>query len=261
MSLSPAEIESVVRQVLEKIAQLDDSAAAAVQAPSAPAAPAPAAQPAPACEVSAPTPAPKPAPAKTNDAFTVRDRVVTLASLEGRPKSIRRVVVSQGAIVTPAVRDMLREEGLALETGATNGHAAKSSVRLAAITMGTPFDPTPLLTMLRSDGLDIENTNKDCLIESVGELAQAVGSADTLGLLLTKYVPAALCLANRREGVRAVTATTAEETEKAARSVGANLLVIDPRKAGGITQMKMAVRAFCSGGIRACPDVFAALLS
>ena len=247
MSLSPAEIENVVREVLARLAQLDDSAAAAIETPSTCAAPAPKAEP------------PKAPPAKRDDVFAVRDKVVTLASLEGRPASVRRVAVLPGAIVTPAVRDVLREERLSLEFSAAAGGAAKG-VRLTAITMGTPFDPAPLLTMLRSDGLDVENSNKNCLIESVGELATAVGSGDALGLLMTKYVPAALCLANRREGVRAVAATTAEETEKAARSVGANVLVIDPRKAGGLSQTKMAVRAFCAGGVRACPEVFTSVL-
>ena len=170
---------------------------------------------------------------KTDDLLTLRDRVVTLASLEGRTSAIRRVAVPRGAIVTPAVRDFLREKGLSLEFVAASQivTGGPGGVRMTLVAMGTPFDPTPLVAMLQSDGLAVNDSKSDCLIESVGELAESVRSG-ALGLLLTKHVPAALCLANRREGVRAIAGGTAEETEKATRSVGANLLVVDPAKGG-----------------------------
>lgn len=253
MSWSPAEIETVVREVLARIAQLGDDATA------------PSTKLAPPAEPATPPPLPAPqSPQRADDVLTVRDRVVTLAALEGRRPSIRRVVVPQGAVVTPAVKDYLREEGLSLEVALPpkekNGKDNGAGLKLAVITMGTPFDPAPLLAMLLSEGLAVTDSNKDCLIESVGELASAVSSGEALGLLLTRHVPAALCLANRREGVRAVAAETPEAVEKAARSVGANVLVVDPRKVGGLSRTMMNVRAFVGGGIRACPDVFAAVL-
>ncbi len=54
---------------------------------------------------------------------------------------VRRLVVSRGAIVTPAVRDELLRRGIALAYGdAANGHPA-TTVRFVLVTVGTDFDP------------------------------------------------------------------------------------------------------------------------
>lgn len=48
------------------------------------------------------------------DALRVQDRVVTTATVKGRLNGVRRLVVSKGAIVTPSVRDDLRERQITL---------------------------------------------------------------------------------------------------------------------------------------------------
>src|SRR4051812_22339888 len=74
-----AEIERVVRAVLDRL-----NAGTPGPAPSSP----------------------QPAPGHT---LTVSDRVVTLATLSGRLEGVVQLVVPARAIVTPAVRDRLRE--------------------------------------------------------------------------------------------------------------------------------------------------------
>src|SRR5690349_18307242 len=46
--------------------------------------------------------------------IVIDQRVVTLASLDGRLTGATQVVVPRGAVVTPAVRDILRQSGVAL---------------------------------------------------------------------------------------------------------------------------------------------------
>ncbi len=47
--------------------------------------------------------------------YTVTEHVVSLAVLEGHLENLQRLVVGARAVVTPAVRDELRERDIALE--------------------------------------------------------------------------------------------------------------------------------------------------
>ena len=49
-----------------------------------------------------------------------------------------------------------------------------------------------------------------------------------MGVLLTGEAAAALCLANRRRGIRAALGSSVASIETAIASIGANLLIIDP---------------------------------
>ncbi len=54
-------------------------------------------------------------PANGTAEVVVQERVVALATIEGRLKDVRRVVVGRRAVVTPAVRDELKDRGIELE--------------------------------------------------------------------------------------------------------------------------------------------------
>ena len=47
--------------------------------------------------------------------YTVTEHVVSLAVLEGHLENLQRLVVGARAVVTPAVRDVLRKHDIALE--------------------------------------------------------------------------------------------------------------------------------------------------
>jgi hypothetical protein len=94
----------------------------------------------------------------------------------------------------------------------------------------------------------------DCLIRATDQLAAELAS-DATGLLVTAYPAAAVCLANRHAGVRAILGTRADTVAHDAQSVGANLLVVDPTALGFFAIKQMASR-FLRGGPRPCPEVF-----
>ncbi|MBU4271872.1 MAG: hypothetical protein KKA28_08435, partial [Planctomycetes bacterium] len=78
-------------------------------------------------------------PSAADGELAVTSRVVSINELSGRLDSVRRVVVSRRAVVTPAVRDELLRRGIALEyVDPSDGR--KEAVRLAMITSGTDFD-------------------------------------------------------------------------------------------------------------------------
>jgi ribose 5-phosphate isomerase RpiB len=123
------------------------------------------------------------------------------------------------------------------------------------IVHGSRFDPEPLTRALQNEPIQVETHKNDCLIAATDQIAGEVRKPDTLGLVLTTYPAAALCLANRLQGTRAVLAADPGTVAADAASVGANVLVVDPRTAG-FFQMKLILSRFCGEGPRVCPEVF-----
>ncbi len=184
---------------------------------------------------------------------TVAARVVTLREIADRLPTMRRLVVSREAVVTPAVRDELLRRGIDLQRTDAAGHRP-APVRLALKTSGTDFDPTALAAALQREGFRVECSASDCLIAATESLAaELTSSTDTHGVLFTAHTAAGLCLANRLPGVRAIGGGTAPSVAAAAAAVGANLLVVDPR-AGTFHQLKQSVAEFAAGGVRPCPE-------
>lgn len=180
-------------------------------------------------------------------------RVVTMSHIAGRLDAVKQVVVPPQAIVTPAVRDELYRRNIAL----ASVPAAKTETegtRLVTIVVSR-FDPTALVSALKSNGVLTEPESMDCLIAATGRLAAEVQKPNTLGMLLTRHTAAALCLANRHRNVRAILGTDAAAVAVSVAAVGANVLVADPT-AAGFSQLKQAVLEFNRGGPRQCPAVF-----
>ena len=50
---------------------------------------------------------------------TISDHVISMASIRGKLENVQQVIVGPRAVVTPAVRDALRERKIALERAAS----------------------------------------------------------------------------------------------------------------------------------------------
>jgi len=259
MSLSLFDIERVVREVLAELG-ISDAAppALAVEMPRVASSavetktvPAPSAT---AESKSDKKPATAVAVARDGD-LPIGSRIVTMAEIAGRLNAVKRVVVSREALVTPAVRDELMRRRIELAFGESSNGESPSPVRLVMRVVGTDFDPTSLAAGLTREGMKVEHAALDCLIAATNELAGEMSKPDTLGVLLTRHTAAALCLANRLHGVRAVTGADAPAVASAASAVGANVLVANP-SAGTFFQLKQMVSEFGRGGVRPCPEVF-----
>jgi hypothetical protein len=201
-----------------------------------------------------------PAAAPATGDLSIDARVVTMIELGGRLDGVRRLLVSRGAIVTPTVRDELLRRGIMLACGDGRNGRPKAALRVVLATMGTDFDPAALTAGLAREGATVEPAAFDCIIKATEQLAAEAARPDTLGVLLTPHVAAGLCLANRRDGLRAVGGGDAPAVATAAAAVGANLLVVNPG-AGTFFQLKQMVSEFCRGGVRPCPAVFRSRLA
>jgi hypothetical protein len=257
MAQPTIDIDAVVREVL---AQLGLSA---VQTPSPNGNGVPSVSPAQNGEAK---PLPKPpaeavaprvmAPAKGDGQLVVTARVVTLAEVAERLSGVRQLVVPPQAIVTPAVRDELRRRNITLAFGQKT-KAVNSTVgtRLVLLVARSAMDPAGLVAQLQNEEIGVEVQTSDCLMESSDRLAAELGKGNTLCVLVTTYVPAAICLANRLAGVRAVWGSDPRQVAADTAAVGANLLVVNPTGMG-LFQLKQLVSRFYGEPRHECPKVF-----
>ncbi len=207
---------------------------------------------------------PKPTEPKSAGAVSqlaVSSKVVSLAEVEGRLEGIAQLVVPRGAVVTPSVRDLLREKNIALtfSTGKVEeaADAQSSGIRLslveALVKPSLRFDLASLGRGLRSDGIDVDESTFKCLIETTDRFAALVDDGPSIGAIITSHPAPGLCLANRLDGVRAIGPATVADVARDAKGIGANLIVINP--AGrGIFQIRQMLREFCQGGPYDCPS-------
>jgi ribose 5-phosphate isomerase RpiB len=206
MNVSAAEIERLVREALSRL-----SAAA------------------PAEPVSSIAPGAKPAAATIADALEVAAQVVTLAEVDGRLGDKRRLIVAPKAVVTPAVRDVLRQRNIVLERrvlGAkTSAAATKGAITVA---VAARAEAGRLVERLRRDGYAVQQLAQAGLAAAVRELADEVVRGGSRGLLLADEAEAALIALNRRNGVRAVGGDDAAVVGRTAAAVNANTLVVRP---------------------------------
>jgi hypothetical protein len=195
----------------------------------------------------------QPAPASAAEKHESRDRlllstpVISVARLEGKLTGIKQVVVPPNAVVTPAAKDLLRENKIVLLRGEVSRQGKAPSQILVAGVAETAFEPAALWQEIQREKVHIERLARTGLGSVTAELCERVGKGGWLGLLLTSQVAAAACLANRTPGIRAAEARCATSTRDAVRSLGVNLLVVNP--SGKSTfELKRMISIFLAGG-------------
>ena len=75
---------------------------------------------------------------------------------------------------------------------------------------------------------DVRFVTGQNLLEIVQKITHTIAAERRCGVLLTSQAAAAVCLANRRRGVRATMGYSLASAAAATAAIGANLLVLDP---------------------------------
>jgi hypothetical protein len=249
MAEPPIDIERVVREVLAQLGVAPQTGAA----PAGPASGSPSA--AVPQEKEKPQPTGETGSSASGGEIVLQRRVVTLADLPERLEGVRRVAVPPKAVVTPAVHDELRKRHIHLVYAEPQPGKAPGRAPVTIVSMGSPWDPAPLIKALESEGLAVQSQHVDCLVEATDRLAKDLAGGQAMGVLLTRHAAAGLCLANRLAGVRAIRGSSTDAVAAEAEAVGANLLVLDPSAIGLFTSQQIVLR-FLRGGPRQCPAVF-----
>ena len=223
--------------------------------------------------------------------YQIKSRLVTMETLPDLSE-IRRVKVPLRAIVTPAVQDELRRRGITLEfadvadgairrnydisvdKGKTvdkgkNGGDVSSAGVLAVVR--SRFSATDsLLGALRSEvSSHITLYTGKCLLQAMDDLPASLVGRGRAAVMVTDHPAAAICLANRRRGIRAIQAASRgamaataalDAMLRDAAECGANLLVIDPQEFGFWILRQIVVR-FLKSGPWPVPDTFQSRLN
>ena len=191
-------------------------------------------------------------------AVEIESKVISLADLDGRLNGTKQLVLRRGAVVTPAARDLLRQSGVDVSYRVAEKRKDTARVGLIVGMTDTGFEPSALLSLLRQDGAMVEQIASSGLLGVVDEMTDHVARGGKQGLLLTGQTMAAICVANRVKGVRAVGAQSVRDVHAAMVEVGVNLLVVDPAR---LTQFEMRrMVAELQRGKRNCPPTLASRL-
>ncbi len=167
------------------------------------------------------------------------------------PVEIRRITVDPGAVVTPAVMDLLRDLGITLAEGR---HGSDGSPHARAVIVNVPpaqLDTRELAEHL-GDAVVLCEMVRTALDDAVAEAAGAVGNGDCQAVVVAHQAMAAVCLANRHRGVRAAACYDPSMLQEARDTAGINVLALDPARLEPAARLGLAVRFF-GQPIAACP--------
>ena len=234
------DIDRIVREVMEQLKTV--SAASPPPLKPAPIPPAPIPQPQPPAAIPA---------VPLGSTLHLAERVVSLGALLHRLQGVKRVVIRRGAVVTPAVRDELKQREIALVYEEDNTQSDQPTLLVGA---DSPYSE-PLLTALVRDNRPWKDLTGDNWPQTTLALTSRLKDDACLGLLMTAHPIAALCLANRFSQVRAFggpAALSVSSVSQAVEQIGANLLVLDPA-VHSPHQLKSLAAEWLRVGKRGCP--------
>lgn len=203
------------------------------------------------------------APSEPSADVSLLGSVVTVDLLARQvPAGARRILVAPRAVVTPAARDWLRARSLELvrvAATATAATTAKSTTLGKFYLHGTlpHVASTDWTQRIAAAGWELEKLVPCPARQAAAELAAVLGPTNRLGLLLTRETLSAACLANRFDNVRAAEATNVEGARAAVREIHANLLIVDPTRAGPFV-LKQMTQEFLRVGPRDAPAAWRA---
>jgi hypothetical protein len=235
MAGNPIDLESIVREVVRQL-----------QSPS---------------PADAPRGTDRPsAPRDATGTLEVTERVVTWVGLKDRLAGIRRLIVPAGAVLTPSVRDELRKRSIAWKMADQSGRAAdaKTAALVIAAACG-PYDAETAVQAIAAEAGRADPIGCGHLADMIRQLGVRIAHDSVPGVLVTTEPALAACLANRYAPLRAVWATGLAAVAEGERSLGANLLVLDPRHSSS-SELRTMVRQFLRGHHR-CPADGSAVLA
>ncbi len=197
MAISPQEIDRVVRAVLSGFAQR-----------------------------AAPAEAPEPKPSRQQ----ISPRVVGLEWLRDHLGSSRVLEIAPSTVVTPAARDELRAQGVELRfmPPHTVSKDTETTHKIYLVNAARNWHAEPLLRQVRRAGIDMQILPERDLVQAIPALAERVRRETSLAVVATEHVAAAVCLANRREALRAASVSQRTDVTAGLEQMGMNVLVANP---------------------------------
>ena len=161
------------------------------------------------------------------DEIHLGDAVITMESLRGLKIADKKIVVGATAVVTPAVKDELRERNATLDRRLKLESPSENvAAELSCFAQGNLNRLDPLLMGLGLKIIDANSVGWDALRQGVAGAVETAGGA--ILVALEPYVAA--CELNRTDCLRAGYAATSTAMSKLAQQLKPNVMVIDARR-------------------------------
>ncbi len=159
-------------------------------------------------------------PTSSTGELRLSEKLVTVETLKQKlTESTTTLCVPAKAVVTPAVKDELKQRGIELrKVDAANDCRQDNSPVV--------IDATKISASAAWKSVQ--------RVEQIGSLQQAVGRAvnvaktEQMVVVLSDQPEVAVAAANRQSGVRAMVACGSHDWQSAAKTLGANLIVCQP---------------------------------
>ncbi len=174
------------------------------------------------------------------------ERVVSVEQLGGRLDNITQMFVRADAIITPAAQDLLNEKGIRVTRGGPSRDSTPGAACIALAVLDTDYDTTKLMQTLEKAKIAARRLTTTDLVAAIDAMTGRTIPSESRGIILTRETEVALCLANRRNCMRAALAANASDVARAIESIGANLLVVDPAGCS-LHELLRIVKRFVSG--------------
>lgn len=153
--------------------------------------------------------------------------VISAATIAGLPAGTRRLMVAARAVITPSARDAAGAAGIIIVRG--DAPAATATARPFVVAhAGCPGDAGGRTAAIARAVPGSQQLPATGLADVIAALALHASRDAARAVLLTGRPAAAVVLANRSAGLRAVTGRDPRMLAAAATECAANLIIVDP---------------------------------
>jgi ribose 5-phosphate isomerase RpiB len=158
--------------------------------------------------------------------LVLTDKVITLSLLKGKLTGVSKLTVGERAIVTPAVRDELKQRGIVWSRSSSQRSGTTS---IGLLTAATDEASATALKVIRCPRIERIETGASMSLENTAkDLARHMTARQIPGLLVSNRPYAALVAASQAQGIRAAIVKTTADVEQAAAEAAVNLFVVSP---------------------------------
>lgn len=172
---------------------------------------------------------------QNQQSFECDAKVITMETLRGKLNNIKTLRVKPKTIVTPAVRDELRDRNIRIAFDLGSANPANGP---ATILLGTTCNATgnSLRDQLVANGTQVQLHVEKSVAQLAAKVSNKIASSMP-GLIVTDQPYTAACSANRNSNVRAVVVGDPNELRAANAELNPNCVVI---KQGNEGQFNLA---------------------
>lgn len=177
------------------------------------------------------------------------ERLLALRHVEAIAAGSRELCVAPGTVVTPLARDELKRRGITVRWISRNEVEAVSRRGEWAFVIEGEGG---VLSALRRTWLDGAETWRE--LAALSDAVRWVAESDERGVLVvTEQAAVAVWRANQVAGIRAASAETSAAVDRAVRSLGVNLLAVEP-DGKPLPLLKQLAATFRSAGAPRIPE-------